>query len=215
MLNGEIWFVATIFAKNKDRQLMTLSDKTKFLLRNILQGLLWMAVMFTFVYLVLQWAESSSGGVKLPSWFDQHVNQPFYIYGVYILSEVFFGIIPPELFMIWSAGQGSLGFYVLNVAFLAGISYAAGYLAFVCGKYLNRVVFYRFIRKKYFIQYWPMVHRYGAFLILVAALTPLPFSGTSLLIGATGCPQSRYLLYALARFVRFAVYGFIVYQAFA
>ncbi|MFV0346510.1 MAG: hypothetical protein ACK5IQ_09740 [Bacteroidales bacterium] len=194
---------------------MALSDKNKFLLKYILQGLLWMAVMFIFVYLVLQWIDSSEGGVQLPSWLDEHVNQPFYIYGVYILSEVFFGIIPPELFMIWSAGRGDVGVYIFNVTFLASISYAAGYLAFVCGKYLNRVVIYRFIRKKYLIQYWPMVHKYGAFLILVAALTPLPFSGTSLLIGATGCPQSRYLLYALARFARFAVYGLIIYKTFA
>ncbi|MFV0345929.1 MAG: hypothetical protein ACK5IQ_06735 [Bacteroidales bacterium] len=187
-----------------------MSENTKFLLKNALQGLLWMIIMFFFVYMALKWMP-----IETPSWLLAHGNQPFYVYGVYILSEVFFGIIPPELFMIWATGFGRVGIYIANVALLATISYVAGYLAFLCGRYLNKVVTYRFIRKKYFAKYWPLVHKYGVFLIIVAALTPLPYSGTSLLIGATGCPQPKYLLYALTRFIRFAVYGLIVYQAFA
>ncbi|MFV0506959.1 MAG: VTT domain-containing protein [Bacteroidales bacterium] len=188
---------------------MALSDKTKFLLKHALQGVLWMIIMFSFVYMALKWMP-----IDLPPWLDSHANQHAYIYGIYILSEVLFGIIPPELFMIWATSFGRVGVYIANVALLATISYLAGYLAFLGGRYLNKVVLYRYIRKKFFAKHWPLVHKYGAFLIVVAALTPLPFSGTSLLIGATGCPQSTYLLYALTRFIRFSVYGLIVYQAF-
>ncbi len=39
-----------------------------------------------------------------------------------------------------------------------------------------------------------------------------PWSGTCLLVGSAGYPSDRFLKLALFRILRFAMYGFIVYQ---
>jgi membrane protein YqaA with SNARE-associated domain len=58
-----------------------------------------------------------------------------------------------------------------------------------------------------------MLQKYGVFLILVAAITPLPWSAISMLVGSLHYPSKKYLLWALARFIRFAVYAAIIWEA--
>jgi hypothetical protein len=47
----------------------------------------------------------------------------------------------------------------------------------------------------------------------VAALTPLPYSGMSLIVGIARFSTKHYLAYALFRFIRYGITGFIVYQS--
>ena len=48
---------------------------------------------------------------------------------------------------------------------------------------------------------------------VVAAITPLPFSATCAVVGAVGFDRKRYLIYSLARFIRYAIYGFFIWLA--
>ena len=58
--------------------------------------------------------------------------------------------------------------------------------------------------KKYIIgKYERKINMYGGIAVVIAALTPLPFSATSAVVGAIGYQNSRYFLYALARFLRY------------
>ena len=86
------------------------------------------------------------------------------------------------------------------------------YLNFLIGQFFYRRVTFRYFRAKYLKDTWPLLKKYGIFLIIVAALTPVPWSATSLLVGSAGYPSKKFLKYALVRILRFAVYGFIVFQ---
>lgn len=145
-------------------------------------------------------------------WIEKFYSKPLHVYGIYIFSEFCFGLFPPEIFMIWALHKGSILHYFLNVLFFTGVSYAAGVTAFLVGKYLNRVLYFRFLQRKFFARYLPLVRKYGLFLIIVAAATPLPYSATSLVVGASGYSFRLFLLAALSRVVRFAIYGYIIYQ---
>jgi membrane protein DedA with SNARE-associated domain len=87
-----------------------------------------------------------------------------------------------------------------------------GYLTFLIGGLFYKRSSFRLFRRKFLKESWPLLRKYGLFLIIVAALTPIPWSAVSMLVGSAGYPSKRYLKYALFRFLRFAVYGYIIYQ---
>jgi membrane protein YqaA with SNARE-associated domain len=180
----------------------------RFLLKNGLKGILWLIVFLTAYYFFKEFVIS-----KTPdAWIEKVYAQPFLVYVVYSLSEFFFGIIPPELFMIWAINKEGSAVYFMHLGLLAGISYAMGYITFLIGRNFYKHEFFNRFRNAFLKEQWPHLKRYGLFLIIVAALTPVPWAATCLLVGSSGYQSKRFLKYALARFVRFAVYGYIIFQ---
>ncbi len=182
--------------------------RLRFFLVNFLKGLLWLSLIIGAYILFMELVYKDNPEY----WIEKFYSRPGQIYGLYFFSEFFFGLFPPELFMIWALHKGSLLHYGLNVLFFALVSLGAGILTFFLGKYLNRVLYFRFIQRKFFAKLIPMVRKWGLFLIVVAAATPLPWSGSCLVVGASGYPTRGFLLAALTRLVRFAVYGYVIFQ---
>ena len=187
---------------------MKLHKKLKFLFKNILKGLLWMGILVVMLLLFKEYIIDKNQDV----WLERFYSRPLIVYAIYIGSEVFFGLFPPELFMLWAYYKTDTLDYLFNVLFFAGVSYAAGYLAFLIGRYLRRVVLFRYLGRKFFSKYWPLFRKYGSFLIITAALTPLPWSAISMLVGTTEYPMKRYFVFALFRILRFFIYGYIIFQ---
>lgn len=187
---------------------MEISHRVKFLISNGLKGLIWLAVLlvgyFIFDKLVIS---------KNPElWLERFYSQPGIIYLIYFGSELFFGILPPELFMIWAYNKSDIPHYILNVGFFAAVSYALGYVNFLIGQFLYKRVIFRYFRKRFFRETWPHLKKYGLFLIIVAAMTPVPWAAVCLMVGSAGYPWKLFLLYALSRILRFVIYGYVVYQ---
>jgi hypothetical protein len=187
---------------------MELSPRIKFLIRNILKGFVWLIILLVMYYLFKDIVFEKNPEI----WVQRFYGKPIIIYGIYFASEFFFGIFPPELFMLWAINKGSLLHYLFNVLFFAGVSYAFGYLTFLIGQLISRLVYFRYIRIRYFKKSWILLKKYGLFLIIIAAMTPVPWSATCLLVGSAGYPSSKFLLYALSRIFRFGLYGYIVFQ---
>jgi len=182
--------------------------RARFFLINLFKGLVWLSLIIGAYLLFMELVYKDNPEY----WIEKFYSKPLQIYGIYIFSEFLFGLLPPEIFMIWALHKGSTLHYVANVAFFVAVSYVAGLTAFLLGKYLQRVLYYRFLQRKFFSRYLPMVRKYGLFLIIVAAATPLPYSATSLIVGASGFKLRMYLLAALSRVARYAIYGYIIYQ---
>lgn len=180
----------------------------RFFLKNMLSGLLWLAVLLA-AYLIFEKNFISHASEE---WIEKFYSQPFIVYSIYFASEFFFGIIPPEFFMIWALKRGNALNYALIVAFLAIVSYIIGYIIFLIGQIIYKKTAFRYIRRKFLRKTWYQVKRYGEFLIIVAAMTPVPWAATCLLVGSSGYPSKRFLLFAISRLIRYAIYGFIVYQ---
>jgi membrane protein DedA with SNARE-associated domain len=187
---------------------MRLSPRMQFLLKNGLRGLAWLALLLLAYFFFDRVVVSKDPDL----WVERFYARPVIIYMIYIASEFFFGIIPPELFMIWAINKANVANYFLNLGFFAIVSYSLGYVTFLIGKFLYKRVSFRYVRMKFLKRSWPQLKKYGIFLIIVAALTPLPWSAICLLVGSAGYPSGRFLRYALFRLVRFAVYGFLIYQ---
>lgn len=135
------------------------------------------------------------------------------VYTVYFLSEIILGIIPPEMFMMWSLELAHGRNYIVDLTLLAVISYGAGVVAYLFGLYFHRTVLYRYLRRRYLRKFEARFNQFGGFLLIVAAVTPLPYSGICMLTGAANYPKRNFFILTLFRFLRFAVYGYIMYRA--
>lgn len=184
------------------------SEKTRFLLSNLLKGLAWLAVIVIGYFLAKKYFNFDLELLLGPLY-----EKPVAIFSIFLVSEVVFGIIPPEFFMLWSLRDEVLLLYIQNIAALALMSYFAGIVGYFIGSYFNTTVMYRLIRRNYLGKYEKMFNNYGGFLILVAALTPLPFSGICMLVGAVNYPKRKFFWISMSRFIRFIVYAFIIWEA--
>jgi membrane protein YqaA with SNARE-associated domain len=96
---------------------------------------------------------------------------------------------------------------------LTVMSYAAGVTAYFFGRYLHNTRLYHFLRDRYLQKAEVLLKEYGLYLIMVAALTPVPFSGVAMLVGSVHFPIDRYFYWSLTRFIKYAVSAWVIWEA--
>ena len=186
----------------------TYSSKQEFFLRNLVKGLVWLGIIIS-LFVITKHNVDKELLLKYEHLFDK----TGLILTIFILSELIIGIIPPELFLIWSLRSGILTNYIQYALLLAIISYLAGLTGFYFGKYLHGTKLYSYLRNKYLVRSEILLKEYGLYLILVAALTPVPFSGVAMLVGAVDYPVKKYFYWSLSRFIKFAFTAYIIWEA--
>ncbi len=183
--------------------------KSGFLVRNLLRGLVFFVVIITAFILLEGYIQDN---------FQNHIDDiranPGILYGVFTLSEIVFGILPPELFMmIWVLDKIDLTGFIINLSILTVISYGAGVLGYYIGKTFSKTKFYQErIREKYLKQYERSLKKFGGYLVFVGAVTPLPFSAICMLAGSVNMELKHFLLICISRIIRFAGYGWAVWS---
>jgi membrane protein DedA with SNARE-associated domain len=183
-------------------------SKRHFLLQNLLRGLGFLALLIAaFIFF------KKKVDVEYITWLEPIYSKPALMLLIYTASEILFGIIPPELFMVWGLAEGEWASYPAIIAMLMFISYGAGWLAFFVGRKSQESRWYRLIKRRYLTKYDYYLQEFGSFLIIVASLTPLPFAGVCMLVGSAGYKTRKFLVYSLFRWVRFIVYAFIIWEA--
>jgi membrane protein DedA with SNARE-associated domain len=185
-----------------------MSEKRRFLLRNMASGLIWLLVLVVVFTIFM----NTVGELDYQKYIAPIHDNHFWYYFVFSVSEVFFGIIPPEIFMLVSAQKEDITFYVITVSLMTGISYGAGVLGYLIGNFFNDRKFYKKLQQNYLLKYSLYVKKFGGFIIIVASLTPLPFSAIAMIMGAVKYPFPKYLLFSLFRILRFIAYSILVYQ---
>lgn len=185
-------------------------ESTVFFIKNLLKGLLWLAILVTAYILLKDRIDPS-----YLDWLKPIYEYPELVYLIFAVSEILIGMIPPEVFMIWAASDNIISKYIYIVFLLSAISYAAGVIGYWIGIYFNQAKYYRFLKRKFFGKYEKYLNRFGGFLIIVAAMTPVPFSGVAMLVGSIRYSFKKYLLFSSTRFLRFAAYAYVIWQAHA
>ena len=150
-----------------------------------------------------------------PTWIEALHDHSLLIYSIFILSEVIFGIIPPEIFMMWSLSEGLTEIYAINILFLAVLSYGSGILGYFIGSSCQSFAVFQVFEKKYLRKYKSKLRIYGKYLVITSAWTPLPFSAIAMALGVFKYSFKNYAFYSLARFLRFGVYGFILFLTYS
>lgn len=182
-------------------------SRERFLVLNLLKGILWLLLIIAAVI------AAGTMDVDYNRLLEPFYEYPLLVYSIFTLSEVIIGVIPPGIFMMWALKEAPLEEYVFILFILATISYIAGYIGYIFGRWFNGTALYAYLHKKYMERVEVYLHKYGMFLIIVAALTPVPFSASCMLVGAVRYSRKSFLLYALSRFLGFALHGWIVWEA--
>jgi membrane protein YqaA with SNARE-associated domain len=182
-------------------------SKSSFLIKNLAKGLAWFVVIIAAYILV-------KGELEF---YKQEINQlgdnmPLLL-SIFTVSEIVFGILPPEIFMLIWQTKGVLSEYIFNLSILTLISYAAGVLGYFIGKFFSKTELYGRIHQKYLKQYDRQLKRFGGYLVLVGAVTPVPFSATCMMAGSVNLNFKNFLLICISRIIRFAFYGYFVWSS--
>lgn len=182
--------------------------RSRFLFRNLLRGLIWFAVIITiFIALEDYLQENFQHSIEAIQ------DKPVILFSVFFSSEVFFGLVPPEFFMmVWILHKVAISDYIFNLTILTILSYLAGVIGYFIGKNFSKTAFYKRINEKYLEQYDTQLKRYGGYLVFVGAVTPVPFSATCMLAGSIEFSFRDFLLICITRILRFAVYGWMVWS---
>lgn len=182
--------------------------KSSFLLKNILRGLIWFAVIIVIFILAEDYIQTNFKN-------DIQVihDKPVLLYMVFFTSEVVFGLIPPEFFMmVWILHGVTIPVYVVNLIILTLLSYVAGVIGYFIGRNFSKTAFYLKIQERYLMQYQGKLKRYGGFLVIVGATTPVPYSATCMLAGSINLDFRYFLLICITRIIRFSIYGWMVWS---
>jgi membrane protein YqaA with SNARE-associated domain len=133
-------------------------------------------------------------------------NLPVF-YVVFFLLEILPGQLPPEVFFIlYSKDTTSFPSFMGAVFLLACLSYLAINLSYYIGKILPRLK-----PGNWFEKNSALVVQYGSLIIVFGMFTPLPSAFISMAAGYLNFPVWKFRLLTLARFIRFMVYGPVVY----
>ncbi len=161
------------------------------------------------------------GSILLVDWLIYDLNplfqhivdtfKPFYVFLTFFLSESYFGLIPPEIFMAW-AGKSNHPYVFLSL--LAVLSYLAGVHAYGMGLFIHS-----FPKVKNYVEFKVRHHikhlkAWGGVLIIAGAVLPIPYSAVSLTAGLIRYSFKLYLLLGLVRIVRYYLYGFAIFGLF-
>ena len=132
------------------------------------------------------------------------------IFSVFFASESILGLIPPDIFIAWTK---STEHPIVYLSLLAILSYLGGVLAYILGKAMLIIPSVRNVMEEKMSKHISNMRKWGGLLIAVGAVLPLPFAIASTAAGMIKFSFRSFLIFALLRFLRFIIYGFVIYQA--
>jgi membrane protein YqaA with SNARE-associated domain len=124
---------------------------------------------------------------------------------VFLLAESFLGMIPPDLFVIWTA-KFSNPFLILSI--LGVLSYIGGAISYFIGYWVSKRKRMKAYSERVLDRYINMVRKWGGAFIIISALFPFsPFSMVIIAVSLFKYPFKLYLLFGLSRIIRFLIQG--------
>ena len=133
-----------------------------------------------------------------------------FIFVLFFVSESFLGLIPVDLFVIWSAKFPTPLFYL---AILGVLSYLGGIISYHIGTWLSGRPRVKAYTEKRLSNYITFIRKWGGAFIVVAALFPFsPFSMVVIALSLLKYPYRRFLLLALSRLIRFVIQGILFFN---
>lgn len=195
----------THFLKDYHEQLLKTGGYT-FLRKNLLKLGIAIIIILALFYIIDKQFGLDEAIKKVTD-----VLSPSGVIGVYFLNEVFLGFITPEIPIVWAKATANP---YATLSLLAVLSYVAGVLAYFLGKYLStrKIVRERILERH--ANTMDQLRQFGGLLIILAALTPLPYPIVCQLCGLNKYPLKHFLLITLVRFLRFGIYGAVLFSTF-
>ena len=124
---------------------------------------------------------------------------------IFLVSESFLGMIPPDLFIIWATKFNSP---ILILTILGILSYIGGVLSYLIGHWLSTRPKIKAYSERMLDKYIILVRKWGGAFIIISALFPFsPFSMIVIAVSLFKYPFKLYLFFGISRIARFIIQG--------
>ncbi len=130
---------------------------------------------------------------------------------VFLISETLLGLVPPEIFIAWASKTVSPWLFLFA---LATMSYLGGIIAYFIGNRLFLIPAVKNHIENKISKHIVNLKKWGGLFVFIGAMLPIPHSIVSLACGLIKYKFQHYLLWALFRYVRFAIYALIIFKIF-
>lgn len=127
----------------------------------------------------------------------------------FFISESILGLIPSEIFILWSSKSDSP---ILFLFALASASYLGGIVSYFIGMRISLMPAVRKHIERKIKQHIINLRKWGGVFIVLGAISPIPHSIVSIGAGLINYKFKYYLLWSLFRYLRFVVYFLIILQ---
>ena len=136
---------------------------------------------------------------------------PKIIYSVFLLSETFLGLVPPEMFIAW-ASKLEIPWGALFI--LATLSYLGGIISYFLGTRLFLIPSVKNHIENKIQKHIVNLRKWGGIFVFLGAVSPVPHSIVSLASGLIKYNFKSYLLWSLFRYMRFIIYALVIFGIF-
>jgi membrane protein YqaA with SNARE-associated domain len=136
---------------------------------------------------------------------------PQIIFSFFLISETVLGLVPPEVFIAWASKSVTPWLFLL---ILATMSYVGGIVSYIIGNRMFLIPSVKNHLENKIARHISNLRKWGGFFVFVGAMLPIPHSVVSLASGLIRYNFKHYLLWALFRYVRFAIYAAVIFQIF-
>ena len=136
---------------------------------------------------------------------------PQFIFSFFLISETVLGLIPPEVFIAWASKSVTPWLFLL---LLATMSYIGGIISYFIGNRMFLIPSVKNHLENKIARHITNLRKWGGFFVFVGAMLPIPHSVVSFASGLIKYNFKHYLLWALFRYVRFAIYAAVIFQIF-
>ena len=127
----------------------------------------------------------------------------------FLISESILGLIPPEIFILWSSKSGSPFLFLFA---LATVSYIGGAVSYFIGMRISLIPAVSKHVEQKIKQHIINLRKWGGLFIVLGAISPIPHSIVSIGAGLIDYKFKYYLLWSLFRYLRFVIYYFVILQ---
>ena len=182
----------------------------KFLKKNLIKLSIFLALFFGTIFFLEKFV------ITLKEVFTLIVDEvdAWVVFVVFVISESFLGLLPPDFFIIWTKELGDeVGINPWILTFLlAFLSYGGGLISYSIGvRFIHVAKVHNWALKKYG-ELFNNLKKWGGFFVVISALLPVPFSLVLMVCGLTGYPFKWVVYLGLFRFVRFGLYSIFLFQ---
>ena len=127
----------------------------------------------------------------------------------FLISESILGLVPPELFILWSSKSGSPFLFLFA---LATASYIGGAVSYFIGMRISLMPTVSKHVERKIKQHIINLRKWGGLFIVLGALSPIPHAIVSIGAGLINYKFKYYLLWSLFRYLRFVIYYLVILQ---
>lgn len=129
---------------------------------------------------------------------------------LFFVSESFLGMVPVDLFVVWTQ---KFPRPVPYLALLGALSYAGAIISYKIGSWISGMPKVKAYSEKRLARYIDFARRWGGAFIIIAALFPFtPFSMVVIALALLRYPFRSFLIFALARLLRFVIQGILFFD---